>query len=136
MRLVRITDPQPGRRLLDVGCGNGAAPIHLARTVGLDVTGIDSREDLRRIGWPSCTNGGPQRVGPLHVRARVRVVFGPCSDVFPDQATKREEMPAKSRADARIRTADPFITSEVLYQLSYVGGRGQCIGLPPGPTAP
>ncbi len=26
-----------------------------------------------------------------------------------------------SRADARIRTGDPFITSEVLYQLSYVG---------------
>jgi hypothetical protein len=25
------------------------------------------------------------------------------------------------RADARIRTGDPFITSEVLYQLSYVG---------------
>ena len=29
-------------------------------------------------------------------------------------------------ADARIRTADPFITSEVLYQLSYVG-EGRCI---------
>ena len=27
-------------------------------------------------------------------------------------------------ADARIRTADPFITSEVLYQLSYVGSEG------------
>ena len=26
-------------------------------------------------------------------------------------------------ADERIRTADPFITSEVLYQLSYVGVR-------------
>ena len=26
-----------------------------------------------------------------------------------------------SQADERIRTADPFITSEVLYQLSYVG---------------
>ena len=26
------------------------------------------------------------------------------------------------QADARIRTGDPFITSEVLYQLSYVGG--------------
>jgi hypothetical protein len=25
------------------------------------------------------------------------------------------------KADARIRTGDPFITSEVLYQLSYVG---------------
>jgi hypothetical protein len=28
-------------------------------------------------------------------------------------------------ADARTRTADPFITSEVLYQLSYVGGDGE-----------
>jgi hypothetical protein len=28
------------------------------------------------------------------------------------------------QADARIRTADPFITSEVLYQLSYVGEAG------------
>jgi hypothetical protein len=27
----------------------------------------------------------------------------------------------REEADARIRTADPFITSEVLYQLSYVG---------------
>ena len=35
------------------------------------------------------------------------------------------EKPCKSaKADARIRTADPFITSEVLYQLSYVGGAG------------
>ncbi len=30
---------------------------------------------------------------------------------------------ASARADERIRTADPFITSEVLYQLSYVGKR-------------
>ena len=29
------------------------------------------------------------------------------------------------RADARNRTGDPFITSEVLYQLSYVGGAVQ-----------
>ena len=29
-----------------------------------------------------------------------------------------------SEADARTRTEDPFITSEVLYQLSYVGGAG------------
>ena len=30
-------------------------------------------------------------------------------------------MGASRKADERIRTADPFITSEVLYQLSYVG---------------
>src|SRR5438034_1230959 len=29
------------------------------------------------------------------------------------------------KADARTRTADPFITSEVLYQLSYVGGASE-----------
>ena len=33
-----------------------------------------------------------------------------------------------SRADERIRTADPFITSEVLYQLSYVGETGRTRG--------
>jgi hypothetical protein len=31
-------------------------------------------------------------------------------------------------ADARIRTADPFITSEVLYQLSYVGAAPKSLG--------
>ena len=35
----------------------------------------------------------------------------------------RARIRAFQEADARIRTADPFITSEVLYQLSYVGGR-------------
>ena len=33
------------------------------------------------------------------------------------------------KADARIRTADPFITSEVLYQLSYVGLEGHSSAL-------
>ena len=32
-------------------------------------------------------------------------------------------MRGKREADERTRTADPFITSEVLYQLSYVGMR-------------
>ena len=33
-----------------------------------------------------------------------------------------------SEADARTRTGDPFITSEVLYQLSYVGRSPYCSG--------
>jgi hypothetical protein len=32
------------------------------------------------------------------------------------------DLQAFCKADARTRTGDPFITSEVLYQLSYVGG--------------
>ena len=38
-----------------------------------------------------------------------------------DEAEATIRPPSEVRADARIRTADPFITSEVLYQLSYVG---------------
>jgi SAM-dependent methyltransferase len=40
-KLLRSVDFEAGGKYLDVGCGNGAAPIHIARTFGLDVTGID-----------------------------------------------------------------------------------------------
>jgi integrase len=50
----------------------------------------------------------------------------PLVDPSPARPATRTRRPTKKslqieRADARIRTADPFITSEVLYQLSYVG---------------
>jgi hypothetical protein len=39
----------------------------------------------------------------------------------------RHEPPTR-KADAGTRTPDPFITSEVLYQLSYVGATGDASG--------
>ena len=51
----------------------------------------------------------------------VRMCFGRCSARLSKLAAKYHKRPANREADARIRTADPFITSEVLYQLSYVG---------------
>ena len=41
------------------------------------------------------------------------------------ERSNQGRFPANPQADARIRTGDPFITSEVLYQLSYVGAGGE-----------
>jgi ubiquinone/menaquinone biosynthesis C-methylase UbiE len=40
-KLLRHVPVQPGQSYLDVGCGNGAAPIAVAQTFGLKVTGVD-----------------------------------------------------------------------------------------------
>jgi hypothetical protein len=45
----------------------------------------------------------------------------PPSRLFRLAVEREQKRSWASEADARIRTADPFITSEVLYQLSYVG---------------
>ena len=53
-RLLAFAVPSPGQRYLDVGCGNGAAPLHLARSHGLEVVGVDvdpqQIETARRLG--------------------------------------------------------------------------------------
>ena len=62
-RLVRLADPRPGQRLLDVGCGNGAAPVHLARTFGLEATGVDV--DPEQIEAAKTHAGGFERASFL-----------------------------------------------------------------------
>lgn len=60
VQLLQAADPQPGQRLLDVGCGNGAAPIHVAKTLGLAVTGVDI--DAEQIQTAAATGRGQEDV--------------------------------------------------------------------------
>ena len=75
----------------------------------------DSNDSLRTWGYPgpasvcqSCAN-----------RASICTLLHSCEPKLPNAETRPER--GFVEADARTRTADPFITSEVLYQLSYVG---------------
>jgi hypothetical protein len=81
-------------------------PLHLPRT------SEDRVRDRRRCGRA-------HRGGAIS-RGLGRVAGLPLG--LPPLAAK----PQKPRADARTRTGDPFITSEVLYQLSYVGNACGC----------
>lgn len=51
-RRLRAVPTQPGQRYLDVGCGNGAAALRIAREFDLNVTGVDvdaDRIELARL---------------------------------------------------------------------------------------
>ncbi len=48
-RLLQHTDAEAGQAYLDVGCGNGAAPIRVAGRHGLWVTGADVDPDQIRL---------------------------------------------------------------------------------------
>jgi 2-polyprenyl-3-methyl-5-hydroxy-6-metoxy-1,4-benzoquinol methylase len=45
MPVVEWLHPQPGDRILDLGCGDGALTIKL-QNLGCDVVGVDASEDL------------------------------------------------------------------------------------------
>jgi ubiquinone/menaquinone biosynthesis C-methylase UbiE len=44
--IARLSEPSTGSRLLDLGCGTGRFSLPLASKLRLDVTGLDSSEDM------------------------------------------------------------------------------------------
>jgi Phage integrase family len=78
-----------------------------------------------------------QAIRTAQAAARRRPLVDPSAENRAKEANRsRKKAVQIGRADARIRTADPFITSEVLYQLSYVGGPAKVYRPSHNPTAP
>jgi ubiquinone/menaquinone biosynthesis C-methylase UbiE len=48
-KLLKLVDFEAGQKYLDLGCGNGTAPIFLAKKYLLDVTGVDVDPDQIRL---------------------------------------------------------------------------------------
>lgn len=67
-RLVQLANPQPGQYYLDIGCGNGAAPIYIARKFQLEVTGVDI--DPEQIALAKSSSEGMKNIRFLALDSR------------------------------------------------------------------
>jgi hypothetical protein len=112
--------------------------------------GEDRKRPPRLLRGPPCVGdrGGPadrprrpaarRPVRRASTGSSTRPTSGSSSSRAPRAGGGRDPARRSLRADARIRTADPIITSDVLYQLSYVGLRakfGSITGVPGLPDA-
>ena len=93
-------------------CADEAAPQATAKSAG---TTSEARKRLRPPFKRATV--APASPGGLSLRRRLEA---------PERGVRYAGFRLVDQADARTRTGDPFITSEVLYQLSYVGGSSNC----------
>ena len=125
-----VAQPETSRRpvgpVFDSQSTVSADQTHLNHDVHLASTSEIARTDLR--GYNTLEKANTFTPGALVTHHKLRRAH--VADRKPDF---RENPAQSTKADARIRTGDPFITSEVLYQLSYVGvrfGYRQVVPLP------
>jgi SAM-dependent methyltransferase len=112
-RVVEALDPQPGERVLDVGCGNGALSVAIAERVGpggtvlgIDLSGPMLEVARRRAGEQSRDNAhferGDAQVDPLPeasfdaVTSRFGVMF------FDDAVAAFANLARATKPDGRV----------------------------------
>ncbi len=75
-RMVAMIRPGRGTRLLDVGCGNGAATLWLARRFPVSITAIDLDPAQVRL---ACTAAGSSPAIRFLIADARRLPFSPCA---------------------------------------------------------
>lgn len=78
--LLVAADPQPGSRVLDIGCGCGATTLAAARAVGPTghATGVDISEPMLDVARRRADAAGITNAGFVHADAQTHA-FGPSS---------------------------------------------------------
>jgi len=85
-RLVRRVNPRPGQHYLDVGCGNGAAPICIAQKFRLEVTGVDV--DPEQIALAQASSQGMKNIRFMALDSReLHFADGQFDIVFTNKVT-------------------------------------------------
>lgn len=118
--LVRLTDPRPGQRVLDVACGPAHVTLAFAR-LGCRVTGIDLTPETLRVARRRVRQEAP-RAGAGLVCGNARCLafrdasfdLCVCRSSFhhlPDPAAALSEMRRVTRSGGRVATLD-HVTSE------------------------
>jgi phosphoethanolamine N-methyltransferase len=94
---------KPGVRVLDVGSGIGGAAIHLAKTYGASVTGIDLSPEMIEIARERCREeGAPESVTSLLGDILETPLEGPFDVAWSRDALMHIPHPQKPRLYARI----------------------------------
>ena len=81
VELLQTANPQPGLRLLDVGCGNGTALIHVAKTLRLAATGVDVDTEQIEAAAALSASAGDRAEIPMRQEEQVLAAHGHATPV-------------------------------------------------------
>jgi cyclopropane-fatty-acyl-phospholipid synthase len=121
--ICRKLDLQPGRRLLDVGCGWGSLAIHAATNYGVDVVGVTISTEQAALARERVAAAGLSGAVEIRLQDYREVVDGPydaISSVGMAEHVGREQLPRYA---------------EILHGLLVPGGRLLNHAIARGPAA-
>lgn len=135
--LGEVLELGAGEQVLDVACGSGSSAVHLAKTFGCHVTGIDfSADNLARAEAHAASQGVAQLARFQHGDAEqmpfddesFHAVVSECSlCTFPDKRAAAKEMMRVLQPGGRIGITDVTVDGDLPDDIQSVLGWVACV---------